>query len=679
MSRRSIGKNIQRNITYEGEIRGNRRGFAFLARFDGGEDMFISAENLHGAQHGDTVLCRKLHSEDVEVVKILHRGISRLVGTLAVYRVGTYVLPDDEAYYTDIHVDALPEGCRNGQKVVVDIVDYPKGTQPEGKIVRVLGQAGDKQAEVLGCLYRYGFADIFPEEVLAEADRLVMQEPETDRMDLRHLLTITIDGEDARDFDDAISVAKTKGDGYELWVHIADVSHYVREGGAIDLEAYHRGTSVYFPRQAFPMLPEALSNGLCSLVEGQDRFCLSCRMRFTEHGERKSVMLTKSVIRSNHRMTYTKVQGILDGDEALCARYQDIVKMLGVAQSLSRLLRAKRIDRGAIDFAAHETKVLFDGEQITAVVPAELSESNAVIEDFMIAANEAVASTLQRAGYPCAYRVHDVPDEDKLRTLTAFAETFGLAPQGRYLNEKEICDFVRACRDTPYADVISMVAIRCMQKAKYSAQNIGHYGLGSECYCHFTSPIRRYPDLMVHRIVKEYLAAEGCPLDAETLEARNQSLEGKCMHSSMQERAAEKAERDIVAYYQAVYMQAHIDEQFEAVVSGMTARMMFATLPNGIEGGIPVEDMHDSFYYDPLRYRLVGMHSAYRIGDMVQIVVTQSDPLSRRIRFALVTKGATIGDVGRMEHAKPKAQRGQHGTYRTRDHRAPKGKGNRRK
>ena len=672
MSKRSITKNIYRNTLVEGVVRGNRKGYAFLARTDGGEDMFISRENLGGAQHGDTVQCRRLHSDDVEVVKVLKRGVTRLVGMLMVYRTGSFVIPDDEAYFSDVHVDALVEGARNGDKVVVDIVDYPKGRNPEGVIRRVLGKAGEKESEVLGCLYRFGFADVFPAEVETAATALTMGEPEADREDLTGLLTITIDGDDARDFDDAISVAKTAGDGYELWVHIADVSHYVCEGGPIDEEAYNRATSVYFPRRAFPMLPEALSNDLCSLVPDRDRFCLSCRMRFTSHGERRDVYLTKSVIHSAYRMTYRKVQGILDGDEDLCRRYERIVKMLGVARDLARLLRDKRVQRGAIDFSAHETTVLFDGDKIEGVVPAELSESNAIIEDFMIAANEAVASTLERAGYPCAYRVHDVPEEDKLRALTAFAECFGLAPKGRYLNEKEICDFVRACRDTPYADVISTVAIRCMQKAKYSPQNIGHYGLGSECYCHFTSPIRRYPDLMVHRLVKRYLERNGAPLPEEERDAINEALEGSCMHCSMQERAAEKAERDIVHYYEAVYMRDHLDEQFTAVVSGVTARMMFATLENGIEGGIPVEDMHDSFYFDPLRYRLVGGHSAYRIGDTVEVIVTASDPASRRIRFDLVVdnKGATIGTVGRVDHARPR--NGAHGSVRTHDHRPPK-------
>ena len=664
MSRRSIAKTIYRNTLIEGEIRGNRKGFAFLARTDDGEDLFIAPSNLHGAQHGDTVVCRRLHSEDVEVVKVLRRGISQLVGTLKVYRNGSFVVADDDAYYTDVHVDEVPAGAKNGYKVVVNIVDYPKGGNPEGEICRVLGKAGEKQSEVLGCLYRYGFADVFPQEVLDEAARLTMGEREEERADLTDLLTITIDGDDARDFDDAISVSRTKGDGYELWVHIADVSHYVEEGGLIDEEAYRRATSVYFPRQAFPMLPEALSNNLCSLVAGEDRLCVSCRMRFTPHGERKDVLLTKSVIRSSYRMTYRKVQGILDGDEALRAQYQPIVKMLAIAQDLARLLRQKRIDRGAIDFAAHETTVLFDGDKIAGVVPAELAKSNAIIEDFMIAANEAVASTLEGAGYPCAYRVHDVPEEDKLRTLTAFAECFGLAPEDRYLNDKEICDFVRACRETPYADVISTVAIRCMQKAKYSPHNIGHYGLGSECYCHFTSPIRRYPDLMVHRLVKRYLAEKGAPLAAEETDRIVEALEGSCMHCSMQERAAEKAERDIVRYYEAVYMQEHLDEQFSAVVSGVTARTMFATLENGIEGAIAVEDMHDSFYFDPMRFRLVGQHSAYRIGDIVEVVVVESDPRSRRIRFDLVRKGATIADVGRVEKARPRA-------YRPRDHRAP--------
>lgn len=685
MSQRSISKNIARRTLIEGVVRGNRKGYAFLARADEKADLYLPRTNLHGAQSRDRVLCRIVSGDEAEVVKILERGVQQLVGTLLVQGGTAFVIPDAPDYFSDIYVENPPAEAHDRHKVAVRILDYDKGKNPVGEIVRVFGYEGEKQSEVLSILFGAGFCDVFPDKVEQAANALTLGEVEPDRMDLRELLTITIDGDDARDFDDAISIARTAGDGYELWVHIADVSHYVREGDVIDAEAYLRATSVYFPRRAYPMLPEALSTSLCSLVPDQDRFCLSCRMRFTSHGERKGVLLTKSVIHSDHRMTYRQVQGILQGDEALCAQYPRLPKMLAICKDLSDVLRSKRLQRGAIDFAAQETTVLFDGEQISGVVPCESLDSNNIIEDFMIAANEAVAETLLGAGYPCAYRVHDKPEEEKLRTLTVFASCFGLAPEKRYLSEKEICDFVNAVKETPYGAVISQVAIRCMQKAVYSPQNIGHYGLASECYCHFTSPIRRYPDLMVHRWVKRYLAdkAQGKQMTAEEKERQEQTLQGKCMHCSMQERAAERAERDVVAYYQAVYMQRHVGEQFEAIVSGVTPNLLFATMSNGIEGCVAVEDIYDSFYFDPLRYSLVGQRNAYRIGDSVTVEVVSVDVHSHRIRLQLVgvrtRPNATIRDVAGVQRGQKNARNGQHGTYRTGDHKQPqKGKKRRR-
>ena len=677
MSQRSIAKNISRRTLVEGVVRGNRKGFAFLARVDGKPDLFLPPNALHGAQSQDRVLCRVVSGDEGEVVKILARGVQQLVGTL--HRQGTrgFVQPDTADYYSDVYLPEVPDGVPNRQKVAVRIVDYD-GKTPVGEVVCVLGVEGEKQTEVLSRLYANGFCDHFDSEVLEAAAGLTMGEIGPDRQDLRDLLTITIDGEDARDFDDAISIVRTGGDGFELWVHIADVSHYVREGDVVDAEAYQRATSVYFPRRAYPMLPERLCNDLCSLVPNEDRFCLSCRMCFTAHGDRKDVLLTKSLIRSDHRMTYRQVQAILQGDEALCAQYPRLPRMLAACHDLSQALRARRTARGAIDFAAQETAVLFDGDRISGVVPVETLESNNIIEDFMIAANEAVAETLQQAGYPCAYRVHDVPDEDKLRTLTTFAGCFGLAPEGRYLSEKEICDFVAACRETPYAAVISQVAIRCMQKAVYSPVNIGHYGLGSACYCHFTSPIRRYPDLMVHRLVKRYLAdkARGKTMAEEEKVRLDALLVGKCDHCSMQERAAERAEREVIAYYQAVYMQQHIGEQYTAIVSGVTPTMVYATLPNGIEGGAAVEDIYDAFYFDPLRYSLVGQHCSFRIGDSVRVTVLAVDTHLGRVRLGLddvrTRPAATMRDVAKVSAAR--TRNGQHGTYRTRDHKAPKGK-----
>jgi len=670
MSQRSINRNIRRSSLIEGTLRGNRKGFAFLSRSDGrGEDLFVPHESLHGAQHGDLVVCRPTVGDNVEVVKILSRGVTRLTGTLCLGYGYAYLKPDDPNYFSSIRLGGWDEKWEEGQKALVDILDW-EGRQPSGEVTKVLGFAGDKESEVLSVLYGAGFSDVFPEEVLAEAARLKMGKRESDRADLTQLTTITIDGDDARDFDDAISVKRTK-EGYELWVHIADVSHYVGEGSEIDKEAYRRTTSVYFPRRAYPMLPEALSNDLCSLVAGARRYCLSCKMTFDKEGNRTGASLTKSVIVSDYRMTYTKVQAMLDGDEALLAEYQPIRGLVSDARALSRLLAAKRRERGAIDFVTQESAVIFDGDAISGVKAVETTESNAIIESFMIAANEAVAETLRDAGYPCAYRVHDLPDPDKLKALTAFAGCFGLAPERRYLKPNEVADFVRKTQSSPYAVIIDQVAIRCMQKAEYSPQNIGHYGLGSECYCHFTSPIRRYPDLMVHRLVKRYLAdtAAGVVLDKNTRRKMEADLAKRCVHCSEMERAAEKAERDIVSYYMSVYMQRHIGETYEAVVSGVTPSMLFATLPNGIEGAVAVDDLLDGFYYDPLRFALISERYSFRIGDKVQVRVEDSNPKTHKIRFSLPgvkTKQAKLGEIARTAHGKPK------GKARPQDHRKPK-------
>lgn len=611
-----------------------------MACRDGGDDLFVPRSNLHGAQHGDIVLCKPTTGDQVEVVKVLQRGITTLTGTLQLDH-SAFVLPDDEAYFSDIHCSFVPKDAKNGQKVVVRITDWAHGKNPEGEITKILGLAGERTTEVLSTLYAYGFSDTFDTDVLSEADSLHMDASEEDREDLTHLLTITIDGEDARDFDDAISVSKTPA-GYLLWVHIADVSHFVKPGTRIDDEAYRRATSVYFPRRAYPMLPEVLSNGLCSLVPDEERYCLSACMLFDELGERKSVRLTKSVIKSDARMTYNEVQKILDGDQDMSSKYAHITDFLRTARALAALLSAQRTNRGAIDFSTTESVVLFENDEVVGVAPYRTGESHHLIEEFMIATNEAVASTLEGAGYPCVYRVHDLPAEDKLKQLTAFAGCFGLAPERRYLNPDEIAGFIRESALDPAGAIISQVAIRCMQKAEYTPENIGHYGLGSECYCHFTSPIRRYPDLLVHRLVKRYLAdkAKGVGMSADEKNSTNADLVRESGHCSERERSAEKAERSIMDYYMSVYMCAHVGETYDAVVSGVNANMIFATLPNGVEGAIATDSLNEGYYFDPMRYSLISERRSFRLGDPIRVMVESSNPTLRRVRFALVENGS---------------------------------------
>jgi len=640
--KRAIKRNIQRNTYIEGVVRGNKGGYAFLQRADGGNDLFLPHNNLGGAQHGDTVKVRLVKGDEAEVVKIVSRGINKLSGEIYRDKQGTMLRPDLQSYYSQV---LLPyaKGVKDGDKAFVEIVEY-QGNRPVGKLIRKLGKAGAEETEILSCLFGNGFSDSFPVSVEKAAADLRSVEFDG-RKDLRDLLTVTIDGEDARDFDDAISVYKEK-EHFVLWVHIADVSAYVRPNSAIDREAYQRGTSVYFPKKAYPMLPEKLSNDLCSLREGEDKATVSVKMVFDKNGDMIKAIPYLSVIKSNHRMTYTETQAIFDGN---CPeKYLDVLDMLTVGRELANILNVKRKERGSIDFGASDGEFAFEGEEITAVIADDSKESNRLIEAFMIAANEAVASLLEDNGYPCVFRTHEEPTREKLKQLTAFAGCFIPDMPEEPLKPAQISKFIDECNNLGEAgDIIAKVAVRCMQKAKYSPDNIGHYGLASDCYCHFTSPIRRYPDLLVHRILKRYLRNE----PYQDMDKAVDSLRTKSENCSERERAAERAERDISDYYKAVYMAEHVGEKYQGMISGVTAFALFVTLPNGVEGSIRVDDLPDSYYLDDLRFTLVGDQKSYRLGDEVEITVLSSDVNARKVYFAFseYLESGIMGKEGYIE------------------------------
>lgn len=626
MSIRSIKRNVIRNKTYEGKLQGNKKGFAFFLYEQG--DFYISRDDLHGAQHGDTVVVKRTKGDRAEVVKILERGVTRISGTVEKVGRSFYVLPDNANYFSDIKV-LEPCNLKGKEKVIIDITEYENNRYPSGKIVKILGSKGEEQTELLSTLYSYGFSDVFPDEVMKRTEWIYPLEL-GDRLDLRDLLTVTIDGDDAKDFDDAISVSKEK-DKFVLWVHIADVSSYVIKGDPIDKEAYRRGTSVYFPKQAFPMLPDKLCNDVCSLRENEDKATVSVKMEFDFGGNRLSSKPYNTYIRSNHRLTYNAVQDIFDGKDY--PEYADVEKMLFDALELSKSLSKIREGKGSIDFSDADAKIIFKDDEIVGVERDEQRDSERLIENFMVACNEAVAETLENAGFPCVYRVHDEPDDASLKQFTLFSACFTDVPKNRYIKADEVSEFIKKCQGTKAGALISKVGIRSMKKAEYSPYNIGHYGLGSDCYCHFTSPIRRYPDLIVHRLLKRYMT--GKPY--ADLAKKSEEMVEYCKNCSERERAAERAERDALDYYKAVYMSEHIGEKFTGMVSGVTANSIFVTLENGIEGRVRVDAINDFFYFDEMRYTLVGQRNSYRLGDGMKIEVFSADVESRKVEFVPAT------------------------------------------
>lgn len=626
MSIRSIKRNVIRNKTYEGKLQGNKKGFAFFLYEQG--DFYISREDLHGAQHGDTVVVKRTKGDRAEVVKILERGVTRISGTVEKVGRSFYVLPDNANYFSDIKV-LEPCNLKGKEKVIIDITEYENNRYPSGKIVKILGSKGEEQTELLSTLYSYGFSDVFPDEIMKRTEWIYPLEL-GDRLDLRDLLTVTIDGDDAKDFDDAISVSKEK-DKFVLWVHIADVSSYVIKGDPIDKEAYRRGTSVYFPKQAFPMLPDKLCNDVCSLRENEDKATVSVKMEFDFGGNRLSSKPYNTYIRSNHRLTYNAVQDIFDGKDY--PEYADVEKMLFDALELSKSLSKIREGKGSIDFSDADAKIIFKDDEIVGVEREEQRDSERLIENFMVACNEAVAETLENAGFPCVYRVHDEPDDASLKQFTLFSACFTDVPKNRYIKADEVSEFIKKCQGTKAGALISKVGIRSMKKAEYSPYNIGHYGLGSDCYCHFTSPIRRYPDLIVHRLLKRYMT--GKPY--ADLAKKSEEMVEYCKNCSERERAAERAERDALDYYKAVYMSEHIGEKFTGMVSGVTANSIFVTLENGIEGRVRVDAINDCFYFDEMRYTLVGQRNSYRLGDGMKIEVFSADVESRKVEFVPAT------------------------------------------
>ncbi len=628
----------------EGKLQGNERGYAFLLPFDENkDDYFIPHGDLKGAMHGDTVMCETTSGTGARttarVLKVLERGITELVGTYFSHRKGGFVTPDERKYYNDIFIP-FGKGLRakSGDKVVCKILSYPKRQSPEGIIIKILGRQFEKQTELKSMLYAYNLPESFKNDVLNEADVVAKPVTENDiayRKDYRNLLTFTIDGEDAKDFDDAVSIQKLRGGKYVLGVHIADVSHYVKPFGKIDKEAFQRGTSVYFPESVIPMLPEKLCNDVCSLKEGVDRLTMSCVMTVNKSGKVVDYEISPSVIRSSARMTYNQVQAILDGDKTLIKKFEKQAKSLSVMNELADILIAKSDENGSIDLDVKESAISVDKSDKITVTATERKKAHQIIEEFMILANVTVAEYAFYLDCPFVYRIHEKPSEERLENFYSFLYGLGVSVRRKKdeIYSKDFQAILKNADGTPYITLINRVMLRSMQKAKYAPKDKGHFGLSLAHYCHFTSPIRRYPDLVVHRILKDVLKGE------QNLEAKYKNFTVNASNqSSEKEKNATEAERAVDDYYKLLFISEYVGEEFDAIVSGVTNFGVFAELENGIEGLIKIETIKARKWlkYDEKSYTLSDGKVTFRLGQSVKIKVVGVNIGERKAEFVLV-------------------------------------------
>ena len=645
------------------------RGFGFVRCEGEDNDIFISLDGMNGAYDRDRVLVHidKKSSansrREGHIIEILERGNEQIVGVIKGIKSGKYaVLPDRREFFSDIFVPSEKAmGAKKGDRVLVSIDKYSDKGQPFGSVISLLGNSNSIISCLDGVLLSNSYSKTFPEFVLEEADILsesVTDDDITGREDLRDLLTFTIDGDDSRDFDDAVSLETLENNNVRLGVHIADVTHYVTEDNNLDKEALKRATSVYFPHTVIPMLPKKLSNGICSLNPDTDRLTLSVFMEFDSDANMHSHKIVKSVIHSHARMTYNNVNKIFDGDDEIRNEYSEITPVLERMNELSKKLIQKRKDRGAIDFDFPETKIICDDEaNPVEVEKVERGDSHKLIESFMLVANETVAETAFWSELPFIYRVHEAPDTEKLTDFNNFIKNFGYSIKGKADSEtihpKALQDIAEAVKGTPEETMISKMMLRSLMKACYRDTNDGHFGLSARYYCHFTSPIRRYPDLFIHRVLKDFISGR---LDEEKrIKYAKKAVEASLI-SSEKEVDAEIAERDSVDILKAAYMRQHLGEAFDATISSVTPFGIFAMLDNSCEGLIRYESMQsDYFEYDDKTHMATGRRSgkSYKIGDSIEITVASSDIVSRRIDFVL-SEDATFHNFNRIaQRTKP--------------------------
>ncbi len=666
-----------------GVYQANQRGFGFVTVPEEDSDIYIAQEHTGGAFDGDTVEAVVIKEggerrREGKITRIVSRGITRVVG---LYRKRGrqgygFVLPDNQRFTQDLFIpDGEDMGAVDGHKVVAEITSYGgkskpggksksdgrdkpdgrggpdgrgrpgDGHSPEGRIVEIIGHISDPGTDILSIVKGFDLPVEFPEKALRQARRASKPVSAADmagRKDLRGWQMVTIDGEDAKDLDDAVSLTE-EGESYILGVHIADVANYVQENSALDREARERGTSVYLADRVIPMLPRALSNGICSLNEGEDRLALSCIMTVDAKGIVTDHEIAETVIHVDRRMTYTSVKRILeDQDEGETEKYRELVPMFVRMRKLSGLLRERRRKRGSIDFDFPETKLTLDGEgRPLDIAPCDRNVATRMIEDFMLLANETVAEDYYWQEIPFLYRTHDAPDEEKIRALAIFINNFGYSMHigTKKVRPKEIQKLLSKTIGTPEEPLISRLALRSMKQAGYTPQNTGHFGLAANYYTHFTSPIRRYPDLQIHRIIKDQLRGR---MNEEKIRHYQSILPAVAKHSSETERRADEAERETVRLKKAEYMQERIGKVYEGVISGLTKWGMYVELPNTVEGLVHVANMKDDHYeYDESRYEMAGVHTGrvYRLGQRLRVRVTGADKLLRTVDFEIAGKG----------------------------------------
>lgn len=634
-----------------GTFMAHARGFGFVSVEGQEEDIFIGEDDINGAFHNDQVEVVITKSpagkrKEGKVVRILSHGTTRLVGYFERSKNFGFVLPDNQKFVKDVFVPLeRSKGAVTGHKVVVELTKYGgDNKKPEGKVVEIIGHVNDPGTDIMSIVKGYDLPTEFPVKVLNQAERVAQEVSVADmagRMDVRDWQMVTIDGEDAKDLDDAITISK-EGNLYKLGVHIADVTNYVQEKSALDREAYERGTSVYLVDRVIPMLPHALSNGICSLNEGVDRLALSCIMTVNDKGMVVDHKIAETVVRVDRRMTYTSVKKILeDHDEEEIAKYEELVPMFKLMEELAGILREKRRKRGSIDFDFPETKMILDKEgRPLEIKPYDRNVATKIIEDFMLLANETVAEDYFWQEIPFVYRTHETPDEDKIKKLATFINNFGHSMHiaNKEVRPKEIQKLLAKIEGTSEEMLISRLALRSMKQARYSAENTGHFGLAAQYYCHFTSPIRRYPDLQIHRIIKDNLRGR---MNQDKIHHYEAILDEVAKKSSERERLAEEAERETIKLKKVEYMREHLGEEFEGVISSVTKWGIYVELPNTIEGLIHVTNMRDDHYnYVEERYEMVGEHTgnAYKLGETVWVRVIGTDFLQRTIDFELVRK-----------------------------------------
>jgi len=647
-----------RTNVVKGKFIGNIKGFGFVERNDGSpDDIFIPERRVNGAVNGDEVLVkigadrkslehhkgnhyRADRASEGEVIRILKRTVTSIVGTYEIIAGGGVVLPDDKRFADQVFIPVDKNlGAKPKQKVVVKIISYPSRNQMAiGEITEILGYINEVGVDTLSIVRSYGLTEIFPENVIQEANKVAVEPTEEDfknRKDYRNDLTITIDGEDARDFDDAISLKK-EGENYHLSVHIADVSHYVKQGSEIDKEAFNRATSVYFPDMVLPMLPEALSNNVCSLNPNVDRLTLSVEIRFDKFGNIIDYEFFNGVINSNFRMTYTKVAKIYENEKALIKEYKQIVPMLKEMHNLAELLIKRRKDKGELDFNLPEVQIDMDEKnKIKEIRRKPRTMADRVIEQFMIVTNEVVARQMKNMEMPFVYRIHETPSSEKIHAFNNFVKGIGLnltIPEEE-TKPRDVQKVLTAANGGAMQIVINKLLLRSMQKAKYSPLPLGHFGLALNDYCHFTSPIRRYPDLTIHRILKLVIQGQ---MSNKNYDFYEEFVYSSAEQSSQRERLADEAERAVDDLKKAEYMLKFIGEEFDGFISGVIENGFFVELENTIEGFVSLDTLpEDKYYYDEQKMAIIGENNKFRLGQNIKIKMFNADLLTRKIDFVL--------------------------------------------